>query len=164
MEHRLAAISKDGEYMEIIRDIFDSEIFQSMDRYRMHGTTSCKEHCIDVSYITYRICKKRGLDYRRAARAALLHDFFLYDWHTHFRDTGDRFHGLTHPAKARDNAVKYFDIGEMEQNMILRHMWPLTPIPPRSAEGLVLLFADKVCSLRETIEGIRNRIASAQGA
>lgn len=33
--------------------------------------------------------------------------------------------------------------------MILRHMWPLTPIPPSSREGIVLSLADKYCASRE---------------
>lgn len=158
MNYKLQSILNDKEYMELVEDIYYSEIFESMSQYMMHGTTSCRDHCMDVSYMTFKICKKRGLDYRRAARAALLHDFFLYDWHTHFQETGNRFHGLTHPAKARDNAVKYFQVDEMEQDMILRHMWPLTPIPPKSVEGMVLVFADKVCSTRETVEGIRKKL------
>lgn len=48
-----------------------------------------------------------------------------------------------------NNAVHYFGISEMEQNLILRHMWPLTPIPPRYIEGYVVLCADKFCGLAE---------------
>jgi len=43
--------------------------------------------------------------------------------------------------------------------MILRHMWPLTIIPPRTIEGMVLLYADKVCTVKEASAGIRNRLS-----
>ena len=33
--------------------------------------------------------------------------------------------------------------------MIIRHMWPLTPLPPTSPEGMVLSLADKYCASRE---------------
>lgn len=152
---------EDGEYLEIAGDILDSEIFKSMDKYIMHGNTTCREHCIQVSYMAYRICKSHGMNYAAAARAGLLHDMFLYDWHTHFEETGNRFHGFTHPRVAMENAKKYFNIGKLEQNMILRHMWPLTPIPPKSFEGMVLLYADKVCSAAETMHTVR-RILNAR--
>lgn len=143
------AYEQDEEYLECVGDILAHPVFQSMDQYFQHGNTTCKTHCIQVSYLSFRICRNRGWDYRSAARAGLLHDLFLYDWHTHARETGEHFHGFTHPRKAMNNAVHYFGISEMEQNLILRHMWPLTPIPPRYIEGYVVLCADKFCGLAE---------------
>ena len=40
--------------------------------------------------------------------------------------------------------------------MILRHMWPLTPIPPKSVEGFVLLYADKFCGTAEVAGRIKH--------
>ncbi|MEG7531292.1 MAG: HD family phosphohydrolase [Hungatella sp.] len=142
---------KNTEYLDCVRDILDDPIFRSMDQYLQHGDTTCKTHCIQVSYLAYQICKAWGWDYRSAARAGLLHDLFLYDWHTHAELTGEHFHGLTHPRVAMNNAVRYFDLSESEKNMILRHMWPLTPIPPKYREGYALLYADKFCGLTEVI-------------
>ena len=34
--------------------------FQSMDNYFQHGNTTCKEHCIRVSYMSYRIAGGTG--------------------------------------------------------------------------------------------------------
>lgn len=143
------AYEQDEEYLECVGDILAHPVFQSMDQYFQHGNTTCKTHCIQVSYLSFKICRSRGWDYRSAARAGLLHDLFLYDWHTHARETGEHFHGFTHPKKAMNNAVHYFGISEMEKNLILRHMWPLTPIPPRYIEGYVVLCADKFCGLAE---------------
>ena len=84
-----------------------------------------------------------------AARAGLLHDLFLYDWHTHAKETGNYFHGYTHPKVAMENAVRYFSIPEKEQKIILRHMWPLTLVPPTSMAGMAIVYADKFCSLAE---------------
>lgn len=140
---------KDNDYIECVQDILEHPVFLSMDAFIQHGDTTCKDHCIQVSYLAYRLCKERGWDHRSAARAGLLHDLFLYDWHTHARETGEHFHGYIHPRKARDNADRYFQPSEMERNMILRHMWPLTPIPPKYKEGYILLYADKYCGLAE---------------
>lgn len=140
----------DDTYMECVRDILEHPIFQSMEQFMQHGNTTCKAHCIQVSYMSYCICRRRGWDYVQAARAGLLHDLFLYDWHTHAKETGERFHGFTHPRKALNNAVRHFDLTDKERDIILRHMWPLTPIPPKSREGMTIIYADKFCSLTET--------------
>lgn len=154
---------QDTGYLECVSDILDNPVFQSMDRYIQHGTTTCKEHCIRVSYLSYRICCKYGWDYRSAARAALLHDLFLYDWHTHAKETGQHFHGLTHPKVAMENASRYFDLTEQEKDMILRHMWPLTPIPPKSREGFAVVYADKFCSSAEVAGNVRDWIRDKTG-
>lgn len=153
----------DPEYLYEVQDILDHRAFQSMEAYLQHGETSCLEHCIRVSYLTYRVCQQMGWDCRAAARAGLLHDLFLYDWHTHGELTGERFHGFTHPRKALKNAEQFFSLSDREKNMILRHMWPLTPIPPRSREGMALVWADKFCSLAEIVAHMRKRILIKAG-
>lgn len=151
------------EYLGCVRDILEHPVFCSMDHYYQHGKTTCKEHCVRVSYLSYRICRRMGWDSRAAARAALLHDLFLYDWHTHARLTGKHFHGFTHPRTALENATVHFELTEQEKNMILRHMWPLTPVPPATLEGLAVCCADKVCSSSEVVENLRDRIRSKTG-
>ncbi len=151
----------DAEYLACVRDILDHPVFQSMDRFLQHGSTTCKIHSIQVSYMTYCICRKRGFDYWQGARAGLLHDLFLYDWHTHAKETGEHFHGYTHPRAAMNNAVRYFQVSEKEKDMILRHMWPLTLIPPKSPEGFVLLLADKYCSMAEVAAEMKNQLIRA---
>lgn len=149
---------RDLEYLACVQDILEHPVFQSMEQFIQHGHTTCKAHCIQVSYMAYTICRRRGWDYVSAARGGLLHDLFLYDWHTHARDTGNHFHGLTHPRLAMDNAIRYFGITPKEQDMILRHMWPLTPTPPKWKEGYVLSFADKFCSTAEVAAQMKERI------
>lgn len=148
----------DAGYIECVKDILEHPVFQSMDSFIQHGDTTCKAHCIKVSYMSYCICRRLGWGYKEAARAGLLHDFFLYDWHTHARETGERFHGFTHPRTALNNAVKHFELTENEKNIILRHMWPLTPIPPKSREGLVIVYADKFCGLIETVARMKHLV------
>ena len=57
-----------------------------------------------------------------------------------------------------NNAIAHFHITKKEQNMILRHMWPLTPIPPRWKEGFVLLYTDKFCSTAEVAAQMKEQI------
>lgn len=152
----------DPGYMECVADILDHPVFQSMDQYIQHGTTTCKCHCIQVSYLAYKLCKRFGGNWRSAARAGLLHDLFLYDWHTHARETGDHFHGFTHPRTAMENAKQYFELTNEEKDAILRHMWPLTPIPPSTRAGYAVTFADKMCCLEETKATVK-RYAAVPG-
>ena len=74
-----------------------------------------------------------------------------HDWHTHRKKTGDRFHGLTHPRTALKNASKFFDLNEIEKDIIYRHMWPVTFFRvPRTAEGFITTLTDKYCGACET--------------
>ena len=45
----VSEITEDQEYMECVKDILCHPVFQSMDQYIQHGTTTCKTHCIQVS-------------------------------------------------------------------------------------------------------------------
>ena len=73
----VSEITEDREYMECVKDILCHPVFQSMDQYIQHGTTTCKTHCIQVSYLGYKLCKQLGGNWRSAARAGLLHDLFI---------------------------------------------------------------------------------------
>ena len=75
-----------------------------------------KNSQLHVAYYTYLICKKFKLDYFSAARAAMLHDFFLYDWRTGTDHEGA--HAFTHPETALSNAIEHFEINEKEVEFI----------------------------------------------
>ena len=151
----------DKEYYECVKDIFQNKAFQSMNQFIQHGNTSTRAHCIQVSYLAYHIAKEKGLDYVSTARAGLLHDLFLYDWHTHAKETGNRFHGFTHPKTALKNAEKEFNLNDIERNGIVRHMWPLTPIPPKYKEAFLVSYADKYCTLAEVFTQWKERAVQA---
>ena len=136
--HKLFDPIAEREYAACVADLLNSDEVLWMKNIRHHHFVTCYEHSLFVSYVAYRLARHWNIDAREAARAGLLHDLFLYDWHTHAKETGEHFHGFTHPRVAMENAIRYFQIPEKEQNMILRHMWPLTPIPPKSVEGFVV--------------------------
>ena len=123
---------------------------EDMDRYIQHGDTSCLRHCVAVAYLAYRLSRRLcpRCDARSLIRGAMLHDFFLYDWHE--KDAGHSLHGFTHPAAALRNAERFVALTPVERNIIRRHMWPLTPVPPLCREAWLVCLADKICSLRET--------------
>ena len=143
-------IQNNIEFQSIIKDIIEDETVQEMKNYRQHYNTDCFEHCYMASYYCYSLCKKMGLDYKSAARGAMLHDLFLYDWRVGDRD--NKWHAFTHGKIACDNATKIFNLNDKEKDIITKHMWPVTPVPPKSIEGFILTLVDKHCVLVETVE------------
>ena len=62
-------------------------------------------------------------------------------------------HGFTHPEAALCNASKICELTELEQDIILKHMWPLTLRKiPKYKESFVVNAADKVCALAEMLQ------------
>lgn len=80
---------------------------------------------------------------------ALLHDYFLYDWHV--PDKSHRWHGFFHAGKALANASRDFTLGKIERDMIASHMFPLNITLPRYRESVILCIADKLCATEETV-------------
>lgn len=155
MESLINKIYEDKEFICIIDDIINNEIVQKMKDFRQHYNVSCFEHCLCVSYYSYLICKKLKLDYKSVARAGMLHDLFLYDWRK--RENGrEGLHAFTHPKTALENSLKLFDLNEKEKDIILKHMWPVTIVPPKYLESYIITFVDKHCAISETFNSIAN--------
>ncbi len=146
------------EYNAIVADILDNEEFLKLRNF-FHHNSSIYEHAKIVSYIAYRLCKYLNLDYKSAARGALLHDFFLYDWRDHDEPelAKDKYHGFEHPKIALGNALKHFSLNDVEKDIIVKHMWPLTLIPPKYQESYIVTFTDKYVASREFIDEFRRR-------
>lgn len=148
------------DYYDSISDLIESSVVLSMDNYIQHGSTSTLDHCIRVSYRSYKIAKLFKMDYKSAARAGLLHDMFLYDWHLAPKKSLFDKHGYTHPKTALINASNHFELNKKEQDIILKHMWPLTlRSVPKYKESFLVSFIDKYCSCGETLVPLANKLA-----
>jgi len=132
--------------------ILESVEFRRLGAFTHHGSVTRREHCLQVARVAYIMAKGRGLDAISAARGALLHDFFFYDWRT----DGPGLHGFRHPAIARENARSRFALNAIEEDAILRHMWPLTPVPPRYAESVLVCVADKLVAVGDYSKALRS--------
>ena len=137
------------EYFEFVKDLLDNEVVSEMKKFRHHYSTTCYQHCLNVSYYNYIVCKKLGLSAKAAARAGMLHDLFLYDWRDEPRKKGELPHGFTHPRIALENAKEHFELDKVEEDMIIKHMWPLTVKLPRYAESYVIVMIDKYAAMLE---------------
>lgn len=123
-------------------------------QFIQHGDVSVHEHVRSVARASSSIAhalERVGvrIDRRSLIRGALLHDYFLYDWHD--PDPSHRLHGFTHPAAALARAEEDFDLTDRERNIIVRHMFPLVPVPPACREAWIVCMADKWCALCETV-------------
>jgi len=132
-------------YKKCVEDLFACQNVNLMSQFMQHGHVSCLDHSKSVSYGSYVICKILKLDYRSAARGGLLHDYFLYDWH----DSTVFLHGVSHPRLALKNAQRDFEINKIECDIIKKHMWPLTFIPPKYCESMIINLVDKYCTIAE---------------
>lgn len=132
-------------------ELLKSEDVQLMGTFIQHANISCLEHSISVAYYSYCLSRKLNLnvDCRSIIRGALLHDFFLYDWHVTKNPRG--LHGFKHPLTALENAEEHFALNDREKDIIVKHMWPLTLTPPRYKEALIVSLSDKFCSIIETL-------------
>lgn len=122
-----------------------------MGNYCQHGSVSCLDHCVAVARTSFWLSRRLGVpvETRSLLRGAMLHDFFLYDWHQ--PHDGHGLHGFTHPGTALRNASACFRLRPREQDIIAKHMWPLTVVPPRCREAYLVCLADKLCALKETL-------------
>lgn len=138
------------EFFKCIRDLYESDVVQSMNQISQHvPTVNCLEHSLFVSFVSYCMAKKRGLDFRSAARGGLLHDMFLYNQHDKNNFIGR--HAKYHPLAALQNASKHFSINEVEKDCILNHMWPIAGERPKSKEAKIVNLADKLCAAAEAL-------------
>lgn len=139
------------EFYNTIQDLISNETVQKMKNYRQHYDTSTFEHCFNVAFISYKICKKLGLDYKAAARAGMVHDLFLYDWRNSSKLLNlERKHAFIHPKIALENASKLFDLTNKEKDIIVKHMWPVTLKLPRYPESFIVTFVDKYSAIYES--------------
>lgn len=142
---------KDGEFLEIVSPILNSKEFLKRKEWIHHENCSLYEHLLVVSYLSYKICKKRNWNYRDAAIGGILHDFYKSPWQKNVLKKKSFFkqHGFTHAREAMENAWKFFPemMNERIMNIIERHMFPLNIIPPKYIEGWVVTYVDKRLSM-----------------
>lgn len=137
------------EFIEKSKDILTSEGMQMEKTFTQHNGTTVYDHSLGVAYSSYWLLKRLHIDFDEDAlvRGALLHDYFLYDWHV--KEDYRKWHGFRHPGIALKRASQDFEIGKIEANIIHRHMFPLTPIPPKYREAIAVCLMDKVCACAE---------------
>ncbi len=133
-------------------DILYSKGMRMEKGFVQHGSTSTYAHSVSVAITCIKIADKLNLDVdmRSLVRGALLHDYYLYDWHEKRNER--KWHGFTHAEEALKNASKEFKLNNIEKNMIYCHMFPLNLRIPKYKETTILCIADKICASNEVYE------------
>lgn len=138
-------------FAELVNRTLDQANVQNMKSFLQHGRVTTFEHAMAVAKLSYRIDRFFHIKSSdtELVRGALLHDYYLYDWH-HFDGP---LHGPYHPKKALENATEDFkDLTDKEKNIIASHMWPLgISRVPKSREAVLVCIADKIVSTKETL-------------
>ena len=136
-------------FQNFFLDVLDKTDLKEMQSYIQHGNTDTLLHSVAVAHYSYLFAKVFRIRVRSRSLiiGALLHDYCLYDWHV--PDRSHRWHGFRHPFTSAKNARAHYGINDIEADIILKHMFPLVPIPPKYRESAIVCFVDKVCSMYE---------------
>lgn len=152
------------------KDILCSRKFIKTKKHVQHGTMSVNGHCKNVATLSLYLNDKLHLNgnVRDIVRGALLHDYFLYDWHDREYMRGKKLHGYAHADTALKNATRDYELTERQKDIIRSHMWPLNLTKlPRCREAWIVTMADKYCSTMETLKihngTIKERITEFSG-
>ncbi|MBQ4529091.1 MAG: phosphohydrolase [Lachnospiraceae bacterium] len=136
------------DFNEYMNELLADRKIQRMSQFIQHGDTTCLMHCKTVAYYSVVFVNKFHIkvDMKSLIRGALLHDYFLYDWHE--QKLGN-LHGFYHPGIALRNAMRDYELTKREMDIIKKHMFPLTLYLPMYKETWVVCLMDKYCTLRE---------------
>ncbi len=149
--HRFLSVTEEEkaslykEFKEMVQAMMAFPEIRKLAQYEHHNGKTRLGHVIEVAYLSFLIGKKLSLDYNAIVKAAMLHDLFFYDW----LHEGPKLHGFRHPAIALENAKKIMPLSKKEEDIIKKHMWPLTLSPPLYMESLIVSVVDTFCSLKD---------------
>jgi uncharacterized protein len=151
-----------ARFAELARPYLAHPAVQSMGAFIQHGNVTTLAHVVRVARCAFDWAQRFHLrvNERDLVTGALLHDFYLYDWHKPHPDTPH--HATRHPLYAAENAARIFDANGAVLAIIRTHMWPLPPgRVPASREAVLVNLADKYCSFYETFFLRSNRSAAS---
>ncbi len=155
--YKLMPENSDG-FFELVDELYNSKEVQSLAQYEQHLDIDRLQHITAVAFLSYKVCKHFGWNYKSAARSAVMHDLFYYDWRDGETGKWHKLHGYKHPHYASLNAKELCeDLTKEETEIITHHMWPLTVFPPKSKEGFVVSMADKYCATREVLYSVSKK-------
>lgn len=145
-------LSDVDEYYSCVSDLLSSEAVLRLSEFQHHLVTNRFQHSLNVSYYNFKLCKLFKLDAKSAARAGLLHDLFYYNRKEHIKE--ERSHAAEHAKIALQNASALFRLNEVETDMIINHMWPMTTRLPRHRETFAIQLVDKFCAVAEVLASV----------
>lgn len=146
----------DYEFKRLIDSIINNKEFQKTKDISHHGMTRY-EHSLRVAYYSYLITKALHLDYKETTIAALLHDFFTDE----VADENAIARLRRHPGHAVENAKKYFDLSDKQEDIIRTHMFPVTFTPPKYLESWIVDIVDDIAAIYEKTYSVKKELQAA---
>ena len=145
-------------------DILDSEEFKDALAQIHHHRSSVGDHSIHTARAGLTMCNvisKAGIhiDERKIVRISLLHDLGILGRHEKYKSGFEC--GYRHPKDSAVTAKKLWqDIDPKSIRAIKSHMWPLSPIMPKSKGAFILCIADKATALGDRFNRKDRKIVS----
>lgn len=146
----------DKEYQKIIKKIIKNRKFNKLKTESHHSSNNRFDHSCDVAYKTFLVCKKLNLDYKSATRAALMHDFFFKS------EVRGPKEIVFHPKYAYLNASKIMKLNDLEKNIILSHMFPVSINIPKYKESIIVDIIDDLESFKDVKNIVKRNIKTIE--
>ena len=153
MRYRVDRDKDQEQFWETFLALRENPLVQELKKYPNHKISNLYDHSSRVAVCAYNLSRRFSvpINGKSLAKGAMLHDFYLYHARAN-KDISVREHWLGHPKTALINAEKLFHLTELEKNIIVSHMWPLTFWHfPKSREAFLVSVADKMCACGELI-------------
>lgn len=142
---------------EIYQTFLHDEKILRMKNIPMHRGSNCYIHSFKVT----KLAIKRATRHKKGnleviLLAAILHDYYLYDWRIEKEKKNE--HLYKHPSIAIQNAIRDFGIHEPVKKAIETHMWPINFTHfPSSKEARIITLADKTIYIKEIVCSSRHK-------
>lgn len=135
-------------FENLTNDIISNKDFKQLKHELHHGITRY-EHSYRVAKWTYKICKLFSMkNINTTTRAALLHDFYTNE---DLKGNSSVKKLAIHPNVALNNALKYYQLDEIGQDIIKTHMFPCNLDIPSYKESWLVSSVDKIVGTYEML-------------
>ena len=134
-------------YYDIYSEFYNVNKYRELKSVVHHGNNRL-DHINRVAKLSFVLSKKLGLDYISCTRGAMMHDFFTRDDLSR-NDKKYKSFLKEHPKIALSNSTKYFEVNEIEKDVILTHMFPVVKGRPKYKESVIVSISDKLVSFYE---------------
>ncbi|MCR4656576.1 MAG: HD domain-containing protein [Lachnospiraceae bacterium] len=142
--------------LEYAQPAIDSEVFKAARKQIHHRKTTVARHIMRVTAVAADIAsklnkEKQRVDMKDVIIAAVCHDLGIVGRYEKYRNDVECC--LKHPKDSLIVAKQiYPDLNRRVEDIILHHMFPLVPVPPRSLEGFVVIMADKIVAYHDRFD------------
>ena len=143
-------------FYKVVKNILVNKDFNKLKDIDHHGI-SRYDHSLRVAYYTYVITKGLRLDYEKATRGAMLHDFFIDE----VVDMDGIQRLRKHPSYALKNAKKHYNLSPMEEDIIKTHMFPVTFRPPKYLESWLVDIIDDIAAIYERSFSVKRELSTS---